>query len=77
MWVQIALFIFSTVLSYILAPKPPKPKDASKGKLDIPHPPNGEPISVVFGSVWKEDAGVIHYGNPKTKAIMSEGGGKK
>ena len=77
MWPQIIVALVSMVVSYLLAPKPPKPKNATRGNLDIPHPPVGEPIPVVFGTCWNKQPGVIYYGNPRTKAIMSEGGGKK
>lgn len=77
MWVQLAIALATAVLSYLLSPKPPQPKNAQRGTLDVPHPPVGEPIPVVFGTVWNRQPGVIYYGNPKTKAIMSEGGGKK
>jgi hypothetical protein len=76
MWVAIAVSLALSVISYALSPKPPSPKDAVAGKLDIPHPPIGEPIPVIFGKVWVKDAGVIYYGNPKQVAIKSDGGKK-
>ncbi len=76
MWVAIAVSIALQVVAYILTPKPEGPKDAVAGKLDVPHPPMGETIPVVFGRVWVKDAGVIYYGNPSQKPIKS-GGGKK
>lgn len=77
MWTQIIIAIATVVLSVLLAPRPPGQKNATRGALDIPHPPIGEPIPVVFGTVWHKQPGVIYYGNPRTKDIESEGGGKK
>lgn len=76
MWVLVAVSLALQVVSYILAPKPEGPKNAVAGKLDVPHPPMGEEIPVVFGKVWIKDAGVIYYGNPQKKAIKTKGGKK-
>jgi len=77
MWQQIIVAIVLYAISYALTPRPDPPKDAVAGKLDVPHPPMGDEIPVVFGRVWVKEAGVIYYGNKKQKEIMSEGGGKK
>ena len=76
MWIAIAVSIALQVLAYVLTPKPEGPKNAVAGKLDIPHPPMGEEIPVIFGKVWVKEAGVNYYGNPQTKKIQSEGGKK-
>lgn len=74
MWPAIAVSLIFSLISYALTPKPPGPKNAVAGSLDVPHPPMGEPIPVVFGRVWIKDAGVIYYGNPQQKPIRSGGG---
>lgn len=74
MWVQLAVAIVFALISYALSPKPPKPHDAIAGKLDIPHPPIGEPIGVIFGEVWVKDSGVLYYGNSFTRAIKTDSG---
>lgn len=76
MWVWLAVSIALQVISFVLMPRPEGPKNAVAGKLDIPHPPMGEEIPVVFGRVWINDPGVIYYGNPQKKAIKSDGGKK-
>jgi hypothetical protein len=76
MWIQLAISLVLYAVSYALMPNPEGPKNAVAGELDIPHPPMGEPIPVVFGRVWIKDAGVVYYGNPVQKAIKSEGGKK-
>ncbi len=76
MWVALAVSLALQVVAYILSPKPEGPQNATAGRLDVPHPPMGEEIPVVFGKVWVKDAGVIYYGNKDLKAIKS-GGGKK
>lgn len=70
----VALVLF--VLSYVTAPKPPKPQNATAGKLDIPSPKLGDPIPVIFGTTWVKDPGVIYYGNPYTIPITESSGGK-
>lgn len=76
MWVAIAVSLIFSAISYAMSPKPPGPKNAIAGTLDIPHPPLGEPIPVVFGRVWIKTSGVIYYGNDKVTAIKSDGGKK-
>lgn len=76
MWAAIAVSLVLSAISFVLAPKPPGPKNAIAGKLDIPAPPLGKPIPVVFGKVWIKDAGVIYYGNETTGKIKSDGGKK-
>lgn len=76
MWVALAVSLVMTAISYALAPKPPKPKNAAAGRLDIPSPPHNEPIPVVFGTVWVKSPGVIYYGNPRQEKIKSKGGKK-
>ncbi|KAE8546140.1 hypothetical protein [Marinobacter nauticus] len=77
MWVGLVVSLVLYAVSYALMPKPEPPKNAVAGEFDVPHPPMGEPIPVVFGRVWIKDAGVIYYGNPQTKKIETSGGGKK
>lgn len=76
MWQQLIIALVLYAISYALTPRPEGPKNAVAGDLDIPHPPMGEPIPVVFGRAWIKDAGVIYYGNPQTRKIKSEGGKK-
>jgi hypothetical protein len=76
MWAQLVVSLVLYAISYVLSPKPEGPKNAVAGELDIPHPPMGEPIPVVFGRVWIKDAGVIYYGNSQTQKIEKKGGKK-
>lgn len=73
MWMQIAISIAISALSYLIAPKP-KVQTPTAGALDIPKPKLGEPITVVFGEVWIEDCNISYYGNAHTKAIKASGG---
>jgi len=76
MWVQLAIFIISAVISYLLAPKPPQPKPASLSDFDAPTADEGRPIPVVFGTVTVTGANVVWYGDLRVTPIQ-KGGGKK
>ena len=73
MLTQIIISIAISALSYLLAPKP-KVQTPTAGKLDIPKPKLGEPVTVIFGEVWVEDCNISYYGNAQTKAIKARGG---
>lgn len=73
MWVQLVLAIVMAVISYALTPKP-KVQSPTAGNLDIPSPKLGEPIPVIFGKVWIDDAAISYYGNASTQKIKSKGG---
>lgn len=74
-WVQAALFIVSAVISYALAPKPPKPRPAALSDFDAPTAEEGRPIPVVFGTVWLRGPNVLWYGDLRAEPIKK--GGKK
>lgn len=76
MWVAIAVSLVLSAISYVLTPKPPGPKNAVAGELDVPTPPVGDAIPVVFGRNWVKGAGVIYYGNPVQVPIKTKGGKK-
>lgn len=73
--VQIAVMIVSAVISYALAPKPPKPKPASLQDFDAPTAEDGRPIPVVFGTVWLKGPNVLWFGDLQSEPIKK--GGKK
>ncbi len=75
MWVQLALFVLSAVVSAMLAPKPPVPKKASLVDFDVPSAEQDRAIPVIFGKVRVTGPNVVWYGDLNTIAI--KGGGKK
>ena len=79
MWVQIAIWVITTVIGMLLAPKPPKPASATPGNLDVPVAEFGKPIPVLFGTRVIRQANVVWYGDVKTTEIRqsSGSGGKK
>ena len=79
MWVQIAIWVITTVIGMMLAPKPPKPAAPTPGNLDVPVAESGKPISVLFGTRVIRQANVVWYGDVKTTEIRqsSGSGGKK
>lgn len=72
MWVQIALFVASLVISYMLQPKPQKPKPAAFEDFDFPTVDDGTPQIVIFGDVWLTDWTVIGVGNYRNEAIVAK-----
>lgn len=69
MWVQVALFVASLVISYLLQPKPPAVKPSAFDDVKFPVVDDGTPKIVVFGDVWITDWCVIGVGNYRTSAI--------
>ncbi|RKG29969.1 hypothetical protein D7V21_16720, partial [Acinetobacter guerrae] len=72
MWVQIALFIASLVISYALQPKPQRQKPAAFEDFDFPTVDDGTPQIVVFGDVWLTDWTVIGVGNYRNETIVAK-----
>lgn len=72
MWIQIALFIVSLVVSYALQPKPQRPKAAAFEEFDFPTVEDGTPQIVVFGDVWLTDWTVLGVGNYRTSNIVAK-----
>lgn len=70
MWVQVALFVASLVISSLLQPKPKGQKPAAFEDFDFPTAEDGTPQIVVFGDVWLTDWTVIGVGNYRSEAII-------
>lgn len=75
-WVQIIILIISAIVSYAMAPKPPKPKPAALEDLDIPVAELGRPIPVIFGTMLITGPNVLWYGDLRTTPITTSGGKK-
>lgn len=65
MW-QIFLWIVTTIISYALQPKPPKPQP---GRVDFPTVEEGRKIGVLFGSGWIDGPHIFWWGDVRTTAI--------
>jgi len=78
LWVYLVLFIISTVLSYVLAPKPAdmNAAPASLKDFSVPTAEEGRPIPVVFGTVVIREPNVVWYGDLYARPIKSKGGKK-
>jgi hypothetical protein len=66
MWVQLILFVISSVISYLLTPKPP---NAKPGKVEIPTVEEGRKIGVLFGSRWIKGPHIFWWGDLATTPI--------
>lgn len=79
MWTQIIVWVVTTVIGSLLAPRPPRPKAPAPGNLEVPVAESGKPIPVLFGTRVISQANVVWYGDVKTTEIRqsSGGGGKK
>ena len=71
MWTQIIVWVISSVVSYLLQPKPKAPQP---GTVDIPTVEEGRKIGVLFGSRWLKGAHVFWWGDVATTPIKSKGG---
>lgn len=69
MWVQVALFVASLVISHLLMPKPQNAKAAAFNDVKFPVVEDGTPKMVIFGDVWITDWCVIGVGNYRTSPI--------
>ena len=76
MWVQVALFVASLVISYLTRPKvkfdSPKPGEIEPKATAAA----GEVIPVLFGSREITGQNIVWWGDTKTKAIKKKGGKK-
>lgn len=72
MWVQVALFVASLVISHLLQPKPPQAKPSAFDDFKFPTIDDGTPRIVVFGDVWITDWCVIGAGNYRTSPIVKK-----
>lgn len=72
MWVQVAMFVASLVISQALQPKAQKPKAATMADFDMPTTDDGTPKTVVFGDVWLTDWCVIGAGNFRAEEITKK-----
>lgn len=75
-WIQIVIMIVAALVSYALAPKPPKPKPAGLAEFDIPQSKEGQPFTWVFGERYIKDATVGYWGNLSSAPIKAKGGKK-
>lgn len=73
MFWQIVLWVVTTVISYLLKPKPKAP---APGEFDVPTTEEGASIGVLYGSGWIESPIVAWWGDVRTTAIQSSGGKK-
>lgn len=72
MWVQIALFVASLIISYALQPKQTQAKPATADDFDFPTTDDGTPKCVVFGDVWITGWCVIGVGNYRNTTIYKK-----
>lgn len=72
MWIQIALFVASLIISYALQPKPLQPKAATIDDFDLPTTEDGTPKIVIFGDVWLNSWCVIGLGNYRNQGIYKK-----
>jgi hypothetical protein len=76
----IALLIVSYIITAVITPRPKPPADAIASMfkdVNFPIAEEGSAQAVLFGDCWTPDFQCIWYGNMKTEAITSSGGGGK
>lgn len=77
MWLQLALWAGTQVLSFLLTPKPKSYKPLAATDIDAPVAEVGKEIPVLFGTRGITTPNVVWYGDLRTTAIKSGGGGGK
>lgn len=73
MWVNLLILVLSSIISNMLAPKPPAPKAAGLADFTVPTAEENRAIPVVFGKVWVSGPNVVWYGDLTIQAIYGEG----
>lgn len=75
-WWNVAMLVFSLVLSYLLRPTPENENAAPKSleEDDVPFAESGKEIPVLFGRRWLKAPNVVWYGDVRTEAIKSKSG---
>lgn len=73
MFWQIVAWVFTSVVSYLLTPKPKAPKP---GTFDVPTVEEGARIGVLYGSGWITSPVIHWWGDTRTTAIKQKGGKK-
>ncbi len=71
-WFDLALFIASYLVTYILSPKPiiEDRRPATLDDLKIPQATEGAPVAMVLGTVRQRGANTLWYGDFSSKAII-------
>ena len=77
MWPFIAGLVLAIGAMYVLKPKQQKIPPAGFNDLDVPTASDGREIPVLFGTKNIKSANVVWYGDFRSDAIKSSGGGKK
>lgn len=74
-WWQIFLFVCSSIVSALLAPKPTNAKASSLGDIQAPTAEEGRCITKILGTCKVSGPNCTWYGNLKTKAIKVRSSG--
>jgi hypothetical protein len=79
MWEQLIIWVITTVISALLAPRP-KVQDAQPGQIgdkDIPIASQDAPIPVLFGTRVLSQPNVVWWGDVRVVPIRRSSGGKE
>lgn len=67
MWVQLVVALVMMVVSYLIRPKPPAP--AAAKNMTVPTVDPSKEMSVIFGTVLKQDPAVVWYGDLRVRDV--------
>lgn len=76
MFWNIILFVFSALVSVLLAPKPQNAKAAGLDEFSAPTAESGREIPVLFGTRLIKGPNVVWYGDLEAEPIKKSGGKK-
>lgn len=69
MWIQLAIFVLSVVISYSTRVKATTPKASVLGDFDFPQGTEGTAQMMVFGDCWIDGWMVLGVGDFRTQPI--------
>lgn len=78
MWVELAVWVVTTLISYVLTPKPKynAPTAAGLGDFTVPTAQEGREIPVLFGTRDISGPNVVWYGDLRVVPVQKSGGKK-
>jgi hypothetical protein len=76
MWQQLIVWVITTALSSLLAPRP-KATTPKPGDVEAPIAATDSSIPVLFGTRIIKQPNCVWFGDVRTTPIKSSGGGKK
>ena len=72
-WINLAILVITSLISYALSPKAPKSKPPSLEDFEVPTAEAGRPVPVVFGEVTIRGPNCVWYGDLEVRTETEDG----